>query len=182
MAQGPARSGEGPHVYHDDGHTALVTFGPYVLWWLKTHMTHAIIEAAEAASVDILGAYGTIGYIGLFEPESSVVMPSEFRVPSAEYVARHTDHFFGAAMVYEPSGFKATVVRSVITAVHLASRARHPLRVFTEVGAAVDWLETAAPPRAKRGSAALTRELLDFREQHRGTAPEPGARTVDTFE
>lgn len=174
MAHGPA-SGDRPRVYHDDGHTTVATFGPYVLWWLRTHMTYAILDAADAACADIVRTYGTIGYIALFEPDATVMMPSEFRAPSAQFVARYSDRFFGAAMVYEPSGFKATVVRSVITAVHLASRARHPLRVTSDLAAAVDWLEGAAPVHVRQGSEALLAELLGFREQVRGRLATAGA-------
>lgn len=167
MAPGAAEWGETPTIYHDDGGSVLAVIGPYVLWWLKTEMEQRLIEAAEVASSDILRAYGTLGYIGLFEPESTVMMPSECRKPSIEYVGRYTDHFFGAAMIYERSGFRATLVRSMITAVHLASRARHPLRVFGELEQGVKWLESAAPPRAKVGSEALLDTLSRLRESHR---------------
>jgi hypothetical protein len=48
-----------------------------------------------------------------------------------------------AAIAYEADGFKATIVRSVITAINLASSTRFPNRVFAGADQAIDWLAEA---------------------------------------
>jgi len=45
-----------------------------------------------------------------------------------------------AAIVYEGLGFKATIVRSVVTAIALTSHNQFPYRVFAGVDPAMQWL------------------------------------------
>jgi hypothetical protein len=43
-------------------------------------------------------------------------------------------------VVCEGTGFRATAVRSIVTAIHMASRSTHPSRVFSTPEPAIEWL------------------------------------------
>jgi len=60
-------------------------------------------------------------------------------------VRRYSPRFSGVAVVFEAPGFQATVVRSLVTAVNLASRASHPTKVFDELRAGTSWLCQLTP-------------------------------------
>jgi hypothetical protein len=66
--------------------------------------------------------------------------------------------------VFEAPGFQATVVRSMVTAGNLASRASHPTKVFGDLRAGCDWLCRLTPgePTAPR--------LFELTNQLRKTA------------
>jgi tRNA U38,U39,U40 pseudouridine synthase TruA len=54
-------------------------------------------------------------------------------------------HLAGAAITFEGRGFKMTMVRSVITAINMASRTQFPNSVFADVDSAATWLAMCAP-------------------------------------
>ncbi len=51
-----------------------------------------------------------------------------------------------AAVVLEVTGFQATVIRSVVTAINLASGSSFPNKVFASLSPACVWLSTQVGP------------------------------------
>jgi hypothetical protein len=79
-------------------------------------------------------------------------MAPDLRESVDAYVRRYSARFTGAAIVFEAPGFQATVVRSVVTAINLASRASHPTKVFDDLRTGCSWLGRLTPgePTASR--------------------------------
>jgi hypothetical protein len=97
--------------------------------------------------------YPQIGYIGYLDSTNSTMNPKA-REMMAEVVGKYSSRIGAAAIVVHGKGFKATVVRSVITGIHLASRATHPLRACADVESALRWYESKRPQR-ETGAAEL---------------------------
>ncbi len=73
----------------------------------------------------------------------------------SELIRKYTQSIRGAAVVSEGTGFRATAVRSLVTAIHIAGRASHPTKVFATVPDALAWLATK---RSDRGLDMLRAE------------------------
>jgi hypothetical protein len=69
------------------------------------------------------------------------VMHPDVRANMAKVIGKHTRNITGAAIVCAGTGFRATAMRSIVTAIHIASLAAHPLRVFSEMAPALAWLQ-----------------------------------------
>ncbi len=112
--------------------------------------TLALFDSMTAACEDRRERLGRFGWLGIVEPQTNLTLPDDVRAAWVELVARYSNCFTGAVLVYEEVGFSATVIRSVLTAVNMASRASHPNRVFSSLYEGVRWLsgcsEQAQPP------------------------------------
>ncbi len=118
------------------------------------HLTLPTVTAIGSAFETLRSRYERVNYFGMAQagqdPQSS-----EARAEMARIVREHTTAIIAAAIVCEGDGFRATVARSVITAVHMASRAVHPLKVFDASEPALRWLGSKQP-----SGAAIDREKL----------------------
>lgn len=86
------------------------------------------------------GATG-FGFLTIIEKDTDVHTPAEVREGLSQLLTTFGPWLRGAAIAYEATGFKATIIRSAITAINIASRARFPNRVFQHTQAALDWLD-----------------------------------------
>lgn len=107
--------------------------------------TEATLEGAEAIE-RIFGklrgqnfAEG-LGFLTIIESKADIRAPAAARQAVAQILRDYGGDIRAAAIVYEADGFKATIVRSAITAINLASRSRFPNRVFSNTRQALDWL------------------------------------------
>jgi hypothetical protein len=105
--------------------------------------------------------YEQVGYLSYIEGTKCSSMDARGRQLMADVIGRHTTRIGAAAMVVNGDGFRSTVVRSLLTGIHLASRARHPLRAFSTVEPALAWYEQMRP-RRKLARAALREALLEL--------------------
>jgi hypothetical protein len=119
------------------GHTRTVV----VLVWRNASSIEAIHTLARTFDA-IRGRHSDslVGFLSIIERDCSLDMPSEVRGGLTRVLDQNQDVIGGAAIVYEGEGFKATVVRSVITAINIAARTRFPNGVFGDVSSAADWL------------------------------------------
>jgi len=85
--------------------------------------------------------------ISIVERKSGPGTSPEVRTAVAEIVRKYDTSISGAAVVCDGSGFRATAVRSVVTAINMASRASHPSKVFASCEPAFEWLESTRPNR-----------------------------------
>jgi hypothetical protein len=85
------------------------------------------------------GAAG-FGFLTIIEKDTDIHTPAEVREGLSQLLATSGPWLRAAAIAYEATGFKATIVRSAITAINIASRARFPNRVFQRTEAALEWL------------------------------------------
>ena len=104
--------------------------------------------------------HAAIGHLVVLYPEHQAPRPEE-----REGIARVLRQFravnAGTAIVREGDGFKATLTRTVVSAIHLLSRATHPMHVFADVGEASVWLEShvARPAVDATAVRSAVREL-----------------------
>lgn len=98
------------------------------------------VTAIEYAFEDVTRRGAWIAYFSLVVPEQ-LGDDGVARDRFAQIVHRYTDRISGAAVVCQGDGFRATSVRSIVTGVHWASRAKHEVRVFDAIETALVWLK-----------------------------------------
>jgi hypothetical protein len=127
-----------------------------ILWWHKRMTTEGVEECVRLG--ERMMARGKIGFLTLIDPGVDLNAPSDGRRAMASFLSRNEQRIAAAAVAYEASGFKATAVRSIITAVNLASRSSFPNKVFSDTTEAMEWLaeSTGTPgPAADRLKRAI---------------------------
>jgi hypothetical protein len=75
-------------------------------------------------------------------PGCDISTPAEVRKDIAALLKTYESRIACAAIVFENNGFGMTIVRSVITAIQMASRSRFPNAVFGSVESALGWMAT----------------------------------------
>jgi hypothetical protein len=114
----------------------------------------------------IVHRYGSVSSISFVERKAGPNTTPEARDSIAEIVRKHTRCITGAAVVCEGTGFRATAIRSIVTAIHMASRSQHTSRVFSVAEPAIEWLATTRKDGALdvrllvEASATLRAKLL----------------------
>jgi hypothetical protein len=81
--------------------------------------------------------------ISFAERKSGPGTAPEARKAITELVQKYDKWISGSAVVCEGTGFRATAVRSVVTAINMASRSSHPSKVFASSEPALRWLQSA---------------------------------------
>ena len=81
-----------------------------------------------------------LGFLTIIETKTDIRPPAAARHAIARVLRDYGGDIRAGAIVYEADGFKATIVRSVITAINLASSACFPNRIFSTTRHALDWL------------------------------------------
>lgn len=91
----------------------------------------------------------------------SLDTPAEVRKEIAGMLKAYEAQLAAAAITFEGTGFKMTMVRSVITAIYIASRTQFPNSVFGAVDAAANWVNAmsrSTPPSALISAINALRE------------------------
>lgn len=108
---------------------------------LSAHGVLAIQRGFERLEL----AHDRFGYLSLIEGSRVGTMEPRARALMAEVVGKYTRHIAVASFAVEGSGFRSTAIRSILTAIHVASRAGHPLKVFASLDAALAWYAERYP-------------------------------------
>ena len=154
--EAPRNSGIDPGaeltVYSQEPGYVVAVVGRCLIQVCTERTTSTTISLIRRALADLSERYDSFGYLCLLEPSAELTLPADLRESVNAYVRRYSTRFTGAAVVFEAPGFQATVVRSVVTAVNLASRASHPTKVFDDLRAGTNWLCRLTPgePAASR--------------------------------
>ncbi len=112
-----------------------------VLIW-HTEVTLEGVKALGEVFAELRGqnfAEG-LGFLTIIESKTDLRPPAAVRQSVAQILRDYGGDICAAAVAYEADGFKATIVRSVITAINLASSSRFPNRVFSHTRHALGWL------------------------------------------
>jgi len=142
-------------VYSSDPACTIAVTGRYVLMVVKERVTNTALSSVRRAMIAQCELYPVFGFLVILEPRCQLLLPSDVRTALASIIKRHSSQCAGAAIVYEQTGFHATAVRSVVTAINFASRATHPTRVCAELTDGVSWLN-----QLTGGTPTTTRLLL----------------------
>jgi hypothetical protein len=112
-----------------------------VLIWHE-HIVEAAIPPLREVFEQLRRAHGAagFGFLTIIEKDTDIHTPAEVREGLSQLLAEYAPSLRAAAIAYEATGFKATIARSAITAINIASRARFPNRVFQRTDAALEWL------------------------------------------
>jgi hypothetical protein len=81
-----------------------------------------------------------ISFLTVIQADCELSTSPEVRKELAELLSTHKDKLAGAAIAFEAEGFRMTLLRSIITAINIATRTRFPNAVFGKTADAVEWL------------------------------------------
>lgn len=137
----------------------VATAGDCLLVIVEKTVSHIGVNAIRRGFEQLESMHAEVGYLSYIEGSEAAGMDATGRQLMADVIRRHTARIGAAAMIVNGDGFRSTVVRSVLTGIHLASRATHPLRVFSAVEPALDWYEENRP-RRMLSRVALREALL----------------------
>jgi hypothetical protein len=84
---------------------------------------------------------GKIVFLTAVLPGCDITTPTDVRGDIAALLKMHERQLACAAMVFEDKGFGMTIVRSVMTAIQMASRGQFPNAVFGSVESAFTWMK-----------------------------------------
>jgi hypothetical protein len=151
-------------VYSKDPGYLVAAADRYVFMVVKVTINNTTLSLLRRAFVAQSERHAEFGFIIVLEPGCQLILPSDIRIGLTTMVKRHAWRCSGAAIVYEKTGFHATALRSVVTAINFASRATHPTRVSAELAEGVAWLHELTGGRVTAGRliqiATQLRQLL----------------------
>lgn len=133
-------------VYSRDPAFVVAVTGRYVIQLIKEQATTTTVILMRRALEDLAARYEKFGYIAVIEPGAQLLLAPDIKTGFNALVKRYSPRFTGAAIVFEKTGFHATAVRSVVTAINFASRASHPNHVFSDLREGVSWVSQLTPP------------------------------------
>jgi hypothetical protein len=148
-------------LYSRDPDFVVAVAGRHVIQIIKKQATMTTVSLMRRALNDLSARYEKFGYAAVIEPDAQLLIPPDVRNGFNALVKRFSPRFTGAAIVYEKTGFHATAVRSVVTAINFASRASHPNHVFSDLREGLSWLCTVTP--ADFTTAGLTHVVQHLR-------------------
>lgn len=136
------------------GDTDLVAcVGPSLVVVSNT-LTLEAVDAMGRGMAKLAHRYGKLSSISFADRKNGPNTASAVRDGITELVRKHSNAITGAAVVCEGTGFRATAIRSIVTAIHMASRSSHSSKVFSASEAAIEWLAST------RNDGALDVALL----------------------
>jgi hypothetical protein len=133
-------------VYSRDPAFVVAVVGRYLVQIVRRESTSTTVSLVRRGLSDLASRYDKFAFVALLEPDAQLLLPPDIRNGYSALIKRYSPQFTGAAIVLEKKGFHATAVRSVVTAINVASRASHPNQVFSDLREGVSWLSTLTPP------------------------------------
>jgi len=125
----------------------VATAGDCLLVVIRTTLSAEGVSAIQRAFEQLEREHKRVGYLSYIDGDNVTMMEPSARGLMARVVGRHTRRIGVAAIVVAGEGFRATVVRKLLTGIHLASRAEHPMSAFRALEPALDWYEATWPER-----------------------------------
>lgn len=132
-------------VYSRDPAFVVAVVGRYIIQITVEQASMTMVSLVRRALTDLASRYGKFGFVGVLEPSAQLLMQPDVRNGINSVVKRFSPRFTAAAIVYEKTGFHATAVRSVVTAINFASRASHPNQVFSDLREGISWVAKQTP-------------------------------------
>jgi hypothetical protein len=148
-------------IYSKDPAFMVAVVGRYVIQIIKDHATTTTLSLMGRALADLSLRYDRFGYVAVLEPHAQLLLAPDIRDGFNRLIKRYSPRLTGAAIIYERTGFHATAVRSVVTAINFASRATHPNQIFADTREGLYWLSKLTP--AELAPAALVSIVQQLR-------------------
>jgi hypothetical protein len=124
---------------HDPGFVVAAT-DRYMIQITRTRGHQPGVRAMGHALEELATRHDKFGCIAVVESGAKLRLPADIREGYGALVKRYSPYFSGIAVIYEKSGFQATALRSLMTALNVASRATHPHHVFADVREGAAWV------------------------------------------
>lgn len=118
----------------------VATVGANVVLLVRYSLSVECLDALDTACAACENLHGRFGFLTHLDAGVPLPIGNAVQRRMETLQARHTSSFSAAAVVFRGSGFEATMVRSHVTAVNMASRTRHPSRVFAELEDGITWM------------------------------------------
>jgi hypothetical protein len=140
-------------VQHPD--FRLATSGSLVLAHFTGPLSSAALEEVEARLVAVVRRFRHASLALALEGQETRVGPAE-REQLTAMLKRLEPHLSGQATAVLLRGAAGAVLRTSLSGMHWLMRSRAPMKVFDEVGAAVQWLGTlpGQPPAIAQAADA----------------------------
>jgi hypothetical protein len=140
-ASSPA-SQTGPvlEIYSRDPGYVIASVGKYFINISKTRLNITGVGLMRRAMTEMSERHEKFGSLTIVETDADLLLPADVRSGIDSIVKRFSTRLTGAAIVFEKQGFQATAVRSLVTAINVASRASHPTQVYSELQEGLSWL------------------------------------------
>jgi hypothetical protein len=141
-----------------------------VLIWKKPPTLAGVLDCRRVFELMCKRSDARFGYLAVVEPSAGTSMPAEVRTALSKLVKEYERSIAAAAIVFEETGFGASIVRSVVSAINLATRIEYPSKVESSIGRAGVWL-TLQPRLGKTIAAAqLTTSVNTYRSRWNSAA------------
>jgi hypothetical protein len=111
------------------------------------------------------------GYLAIVEPKAGSNMPGDVRTKLSAMLKQHQRHIAASLIVFEGTGFGASIVRSVVSAINLATRIEFPAKVESSLYPGTMWLTQYLRNTSSVSAGALTSVVNDFRRRWRPSVP-----------
>jgi hypothetical protein len=161
--QAAAQATSAVDILHFGSTDLVACAGPCVIT-VSVEITMPGIEAITRALARLQRRYGSVCAFSVTDRQSSGGIDPACRQGLIELTRKYTHVLSGTATVLEGAGFRATALRSLVTAIHLASSSTHPAKVFAAVQPALEWLASTQPAGAL-DIAGMAQSITTFRAQ-----------------
>jgi hypothetical protein len=104
------------------------------------------------------------GFFTVIDPAAGTSMSAEARTALAAVLREYENNITAATIVLEATGFTASIVRSVVSAIHFALRPKYAFKIHTDTWTAAQWLQ----PRLASDSRLSAAALVDAIHRRRG--------------
>jgi hypothetical protein len=155
-------------LYSRDPAFVVAVTGRYVFQIIRQRATPSTLSLMRCALADLSTRYDKFGYVAMIEPEAQLAIPADIRDGFKTLIKRYSSRFTGAAIVYEKTGFQATALRSLVTAMNFATGARHPNHVFADLRQGIAWLSKLTAPEPTPAALVHVVQMLRQPPQHSG--------------
>jgi len=159
-------------LYHE-GPRQLVACSDGFVFVIAHLLSRPGIEAMGRALAAAAQRRGTISSLSVVPPQASVSrLDARDRELYVEISRRYARQVTAAAVVVEGTGFKATAIRSVVTAIQMASGSSRVSKVFADTTQALAWV-VSKQPAGGVDSAALMQTYVALRGRFEQAELEP---------
>jgi hypothetical protein len=136
-------------------------------------MAVADVVALRKAFERVTSRGHILGRLTVLEPTAALRPPADIRARVIGVIATFQHLVAWTAIVYERTRFNATAVRSVATAIHLASRSTSRQRTFARLSEACTWLTQSLALGAPTDASGFTELVEQLRVRARKTTLSP---------
>jgi hypothetical protein len=138
---------------------AVATIADHVILYWKRKVVREGANWTRRAFLDVARRLpdSKIGFFTVIDAGCDAKAGADVRDDMSELLKAYEDRIGAAAIAFEGQGFRMTMVRSIITAIALASRSRFPNSVFSKVPEAAAWMHSHT---SKTGSPVDPQQLI----------------------